>query len=90
MADSIEARPDYLPPGGPPANEGKTPAAWVTVGFLSLGSLVLAVGMILESVPAIVAGAVVIIGSLVVGKVLQAMGFGQPRGPVTTTSTSRS
>lgn len=89
MADSIEARPDHLPPGGPPANEGKTPAAWVTVGFVSLGGLILAVGMIFESVPAIVAGAVVIVASLVVGKVLQAMGFGQPRGSITATSTPR-
>jgi len=77
MAEA-QQRPSNLPPGSPPANEGKTPAAWITMGAVTLGALICAVGMILGSVPAAVAGGVLVVVALVLGKVLQAMGFGQP------------
>jgi hypothetical protein len=89
MADGTKPRPDYLPPGTPPANHGRTPAAWTTILLVTLGSVVCALGFIFGSTPLAVAGGVVVVVGLVVGKVMQAMGLGQRRGPATTPPPSR-
>lgn len=80
MADVAQQGASNLPPGSPPVNHGKTPAAWTTFLLVTIGSLVSSVGLVLGSVAIAVAGGVVIIGGLVVGKVMQAMGLGQPPG----------
>lgn len=68
---------DYLPPARTPWNEGKTMAAWVTTWLIVLGGAASAVGMILASMPLIIVGGVVIVLSLVVGKVLAILGHGK-------------
>lgn len=83
MAEAPQQQPSNLPPGSPPANEGKTPAAWITMGAVTVGSLICALGFVGGSTAIAVAGAVVIVLALVAGKVLQAMGFGQPRRATT-------
>lgn len=89
MAEGTQAGSSNLPPSGPPANHGKTPAAWTTLLLVTLGSIACAVGFVVESWPLAIAGGAVAVLAVVVGKVMQAMGFGQPRGAVTTTSTPR-
>ena len=68
---------DYLPPARTPWNEGKTVAAWVTTWLIVLGGAAVAVGFILASMVLIVVGTVVIILSLVVGRVLAILGHGK-------------
>lgn len=80
MADATHQGATNLPPGSPPANHGKTPAAWTTLLLVTLGSLVAGLGLVLGSLALAVAGGVVVIGGLIVGKVMQAMGLGQPQG----------
>lgn len=79
-----------LPPGPPPANHGKTPAAWITILIIIVGGLIATVGMIFASTVFTVIGGVVLLLGLVVGRVMRAMGLGQ-RGaaaPQTPRSTS--
>lgn len=66
-----------LPPGPPPANHGKTSAAWITVLIVTLGGLASTIGMIFGSTLVALAGAAVLVIGLVVGRVMRAMGFGQ-------------
>lgn len=69
----------YLPVASPPRNHGHTTAAWVTVTVVLVGSLLVALAMVL-SVPWLIwAGAGVVVVGLVVGRVLAMLGFGQPR-----------
>lgn len=68
---------DYLPPTRTPWNEGKTLAAWATTWVILVGGVVVAVGMMLPSTPLIVVGAVIMIGSLVLGRVLAILGHGK-------------
>ncbi len=67
-----------LPPGPPPANHGKTSAAWITVLIVTLGGLAATIGMIFGSVVVALAGGAVLVLGLVVGRVMRAMGLGQP------------
>lgn len=69
----------HLPPASPPRNHGHTTAAWVTVTVVLVGSLAVALGMILTVDWLLWAGAVVMVLGLVVGRVLAMLGFGQPR-----------
>lgn len=71
------------PPGPPPGNHGRTVAAWVTVTLLTIGGIITAVAMMFGSLPVSIAGAVVMVLGLVVGRVMRAMGLGQ-RSPQTT------
>jgi hypothetical protein len=89
MADGTKPRPDYLPPGSPPANHGRTPAAWTTILLVTLGALICALGLVFGSAPIAIAGAGVVVAGLVVGKVMQAMGLGQRRGSATTSPPRR-
>jgi hypothetical protein len=79
-----------LPPGPPPANHGKTSAAWITVLVIMVGGLIATIGMIFASIPLTIAGSAVLVLGLVVGRVMRAMGLGQPRAsaPQTPHSTS--
>jgi hypothetical protein len=55
---------------------GNTLAAWVTVGIMSLGFLVGAVGFTVGSTTVLIVGVVVMVVGLVVGLVLRSMGHG--------------
>lgn len=60
-------------------NHGRTVAAWVTNGAVTAGVLLAGVGMALPARELLWAGIVVAALGLVVGAVLKALGFGQPR-----------
>lgn len=68
-----------LPAGGPPPNEGRTVAAWTTVAIILVGAVMAALGVALGQAWLDWVGAVVIVGGLVVGAVLRAAGYGQPK-----------
>ncbi len=68
---------DYLPPARTPWNEGKTLAAWVTTWLVVAGGVAIAVGMVLPSMPLVIGGSVVVVVSLVVGRVLAILGHGK-------------
>ena len=70
-----------LPPASPPANEGHTLAAWVTVVVVILGGLVAAIGVMVERMGVFWVGIGVAVVGLVVGRVLRMLGFGQPTAP---------
>lgn len=71
---------DRLPVGPPPANHGKTKAAWVTFWLLMVGATAVCLGMVLQVMPVIIAGAVITLLSPVVGLALRAAGLGQVAG----------
>ncbi len=80
-----------LPVAPAPRNHGKTSAAWITIWLVIAGSVLCTFGAIFESTLLIVGGGAVVVGGLVVGRVMRAMGLGQ-RGPMAApppTSTSR-
>lgn len=77
-AEPIE-EPVVLPDAAPHANEGKTVAGWTLMYVCGLGAAIVAVGMILGSMPLIWAGIGVAALGLVLGAVLRAIGHGQPR-----------
>lgn len=56
---------------------GHSVAAWAAVGTVMVGSLVLALAVVLALVWLFVVGAVVIVVGAVLGKVLYGMGFGE-------------
>lgn len=71
---------DYdLPPVAPAANEGKTVAGWVMFWGVCLGALVTAVGVMLWQMWVVAVGVALLVLSLVVSRVMSAMGMGQPR-----------
>ena len=70
-----------VPVAGPPPNEGRTVAAWTTVAIVLVGAVVVALGVALGQAWLDWVGAVVILAGLVVGGVLRAAGFGQPKRP---------
>lgn len=72
------------PPSAPPANEGRTVAAWTTTAVVVLGAIVVAVGMVLATPWLAWTGGGVAILGLVVGGVLSALGYGQPHRRPTT------
>lgn len=68
----------HLPPAAAPRNHGRTVAAWTTTLIVVVGAVVAGLGVALaEPWLAWVGGGVVLAG-LIVGKVLQVMGLGQP------------
>lgn len=69
----------HLPPASPPRNHGHTPAAWVTVIVVILGSLVTSVALVLGEVWLAWVGVGVVVLGLLVGRVMAMLGFGQPR-----------
>jgi hypothetical protein len=79
MADRTTSRSEtaYLPPSPPPMNHGHTTAAWTTTFLVIAGFLLAALGMMLTVTWLFWAGVVVTLLGLVIGKVLQVMGFGQ-------------
>jgi hypothetical protein len=77
MAEVTRPRPIDLPPSSPPANHGRTSAAWVTMIVITLGALICAVAVAAALPWLFWAGLVVIVLGLIAGKILQAMGFGQ-------------
>ena len=64
------------------ANHGGTPAAWTLMTLAAIGAVVVAVGLILSSREATIAGIVIILIGVVVSLVLRGMGKGQPDLPV--------
>jgi hypothetical protein len=59
------------------SNHGNTPAAWTTVALLVVSFTVVCVGVLMLSIPVMIAGAVLIVLSLIVGKVMAMMGYGK-------------
>lgn len=66
-----------LPPR-PPANHGHTRAAWVTMIGLMIAALLVALGLVFKVMVLCYIGAGVVLVSLLAGKALRALGFGQP------------
>jgi len=58
------------------ANHGSTPAAWTAVILALIAFCVGAAGLVLDVWPIFWAGAALLALSIVVGKVMQAMGMG--------------
>lgn len=69
----------YAVPPPPPHNEGSTVAAWVNTVGCVLGAIVAAFGLALGDLPIIIAGAVVVVITMIVSFVLRLAGFGQKR-----------
>ncbi|QAY62497.1 hypothetical protein ET495_03665 [Xylanimonas allomyrinae] len=82
MAENPNAENPYLPSAAPFHNEGKTVAAWVAMIGVTLGAIIAAVGFLSPTLWIIVAGAVVVVASLIAGAVLRGMGLGQPGAAV--------
>lgn len=63
-------------------SHGHSIAAWVCVGTVLLGCLVMSVAVVAALIWLFVVGAVVVGVGMVLGKVLHGMGFGEPaQGP---------
>ena len=69
-----------LPANTPPTNHGHTTAAWFLVFVCSLGTVIAALGMPLNSTPLIIAGVVVTIVGVVGSAILSVTGKGQAHG----------
>lgn len=78
MAEQGTNRTYDLPAGSPFSNHGKTTASWLLVWGVCLGVLVLGLGIMFWEMWVIVAGAVVVVASLVASRVMRGMGMGQP------------
>jgi hypothetical protein len=55
---------------------GQSVASWTAVGLIMLGSLIMAIAVVITTVWLFVVGAVVVVAGAVAGKILSAMGFG--------------
>ncbi|MCG7286326.1 hypothetical protein MHY85_10130 [Cellulomonas sp. ACRRI] len=66
-----------LPPKAPPTNHGHTTAAWTTTIVVLVGSVAGALGLIFALMWLFWAGLAVALLGVVVGKVLQVLGYGQ-------------
>lgn len=77
MADTEHERPARPPVHVPPANHGKTVAAWTLIWLVMVGAVATALGVVLDSVPLLAVGIGVIAVGLVAGWVLRLLGFGQ-------------
>lgn len=66
-----------LPPSAPPRNHGHTIAAWTTTITVLVGALVSSVAMVAALVWLVWVGLGVAVLGLVLGKVLQLLGYGQ-------------
>ncbi|MGN8246240.1 HGxxPAAW family protein [Cellulomonas soli] len=67
----------HLPPSVAPTNHGHTTAAWTTTIVVVLGAVVAAVGMVAALAWLAWSGGAVMLLGLVLGKVLQVLGYGQ-------------
>ena len=79
MPDHATTRSEtaYLPPAAPPTNHGHTTAAWTTTILVIVGFLAAAFGMVLTIDWLFWGGIALTVLGLVIGKVLQVMGYGQ-------------
>lgn len=59
-------------------NHGRTVAAWVTNGLITLGVLIGAIGVMIPNMPVLWVGVGVVVAALAVGAALRALGHGQP------------
>lgn len=66
-----------LPPSAPPRNHGHTTAAWTTTITVVVGALVASVAMMAALVWLVWVGFGVVVLGVVLGKVLQVLGYGQ-------------
>ncbi|WP_449386561.1 HGxxPAAW family protein [Cellulomonas soli] len=66
-----------MPPSAAPTNHGHTTAAWTTTIVVLLGAVLAAVGMVAALTWLAWAGGAVALLGLVLGKVLQVLGYGQ-------------
>ncbi len=66
-----------VPVSAAPVNEGRTVAAWTLVGIVILGAVLIALAVALSQGWLVWVGVVIIVGGLVVGGVLRALGYGQ-------------
>jgi uncharacterized membrane protein len=55
---------------------GQSLASWTCVSVIMVGSLVMAVAVVVESIWLFVVGGVIVVAGAISGKVLSAMGFG--------------
>lgn len=78
MPQSPEPQTYTLPPAAPFTNHGKTKAAWTLMWGVSIGVLVVGLGLILESRAVEIGGVAILVLSLVVSQILRGMGLGQP------------
>jgi hypothetical protein len=70
---------DDVDPAGPVDNvdhHGNSVAAWTAVAIILLGALVMAVAVVLTSLPVFLAGVAVVVVGAVTGKVLSRAGYG--------------
>lgn len=58
---------------------GNTPAAWMGVFLMLLGSTILAIGLVVENQTMLYAGLAVVVAGPVVGLIMRAAGKGKPR-----------
>lgn len=77
-AEPVE-EPVLLPDSAPNANEGKTLAGWTLMYVVGLGAALVALGMVLSTMPLLWAGVAVIVVGFVASAILRALGHGQPR-----------
>lgn len=80
MAQPGSERDYELPHTAPFHNEGKTFAGWLLFWGVCLGGLVVAIGFVTWLYWLMAVGAGIAVLSVIVGKVLSAMGYGQPNG----------
>jgi len=66
-----------LPPSAPWSNHGRTLAAWTTVSIVVVGSAVAAIGILASLAWLFWVGMAVMVAGVLVGKVLQMVGYGQ-------------
>lgn len=66
-----------LPPQAPPTNHGHTSAAWATTVIVLVGSTAAALGLVFATMWVFWAGMAVALLGVVVGKVMQVLGYGQ-------------
>lgn len=57
-------------------HHGQSVAAWTCVITIMVGSLIMAIAVLIKSVPVFVGGCVVVVLGAIAGKVLSAMGYG--------------
>lgn len=67
-------------PASPPANEGRTVAAWTMVAIVLFGAVLVGVGIPTGLTWLAWVGVGVVVAGLVVGGVLRALGYGQATG----------
>ena len=61
------------------SSHGNTIAAWTGVGVIMIGSLIMAIAVVLASMLLFIIGAVVVVLGVVAGKALSMAGYGSKR-----------